>query len=211
MNTTTSNPARAEQTNAFPAPKEWANPTPAGLVALAVACFCFFAMLNGLVEKSAMPLIGCWLLGGFVVQVIVGLLDLKGGNHAGGNTFLFFSAFFMLVGGIEMFVKHNGILSGAPADTRIDGFAWLALTVVLLLWTPAFLKSFNLLSLIVLALDVALPFITLLDLQVLPPAFSPVPAYALLASGVIAMYFSAAMVVNTAYGRTRYPVLGSRK
>ena len=24
--------------------KEWSNPTPAGLVALAVACFCFFAI-----------------------------------------------------------------------------------------------------------------------------------------------------------------------
>ena len=198
-------------TNNAPAQKEWANPTPAGLVALAVACFCFFAMLNGFVEKSAMPLIGCWLLGGFVVQIVVGLLDLKGGNHAGGNTFLFFSAFFMLVGGLEMFVKYNGILSGSLADTRIDGFAWLALTVAVLLWTPAFLKSFNLLSLIVLALDVALPFITLLDLQVLPSAFSPVPAYALLTSGVIALYFSAAIVVNTAYGKTIYPVIAKKK
>ena len=211
MNATTSNPTRAEQTPSTPAPKEWANPTPAGLVALAVACFCFFAMLNGLVEKSAMPLIGCWLLGGFVVQIAVGLLDLKGGNHAGGNTFLFFSAFFMLAGGLEMFVKYNGIVSGAPADTRIDGFAWLALTVVVLLWTPAFLKSFNLLSLIVLALDVALPFITLLDLQVLPADFAPIPAYALLVSGAIAIYFSAAIVVNTAYGRKLYPVIEKRK
>jgi len=40
--------------------KEWANPTPAGLVALAVACVCFFALLNGYVNPSAMPLVGCW-------------------------------------------------------------------------------------------------------------------------------------------------------
>ena len=32
--------------------KEWANPTPAGLVALAVACFGFFALLSGKVEPS---------------------------------------------------------------------------------------------------------------------------------------------------------------
>ena len=196
---------RAE--NAADTRKEWANPTPAGLVALAVACFCFFALLNGYVEPSAMPLIGCWLIGGFVVQMVVGLLDLKGGNFAGGNTFLFFSAFFMLVGGIEMFVKYDGITSGAPVDTRIDGYAWLALTIVVFLWTPAFFKSFGMLSLIVTALDVALPFITLLDLKVLPSSMAVIPAYALLVSGLIAIYFSGALVVNTTFGKKIYPLI----
>ena len=191
--------------------KPWANPTPAGLVALAAACFCFFALLNGFVEKSAMPLIGCWLLGGFAVQVIVGLLDLKGGNHAGGNTFLFFSAFFMLTSGLEMFVKYSSLSAGTPADGRIDGYAWLALTIAVYLWTPAFMKPFNLLSLVVIALDVALPFIFLVDLQVLPLSFSPVAAYALLAAGLVALYLGAALVVNTAFGRTVYPVIGKKK
>jgi succinate-acetate transporter protein len=173
-----------------------------------VACFCFFALLNGFVEKSAMPLVGCWLIGGFVVQFVVGLLDLKGNNHAGGNTFLFFSAFFMLVGGIEMFVKYNAIKDGgAPLDTRIDGYAWLALTIALLLWTPAFLKKFSLLSLIVLALDVAVPLVTLHDFKVLPACLVPVPAYALLVAGILGLYLSAAIVVNTAYGKKVYPVL----
>jgi succinate-acetate transporter protein len=188
----------------------WANPTPAGLVALAVACFTFFALLGGYVEKSAMPLVGCWLLGGFVVQVIVGLLDLKSGNLPGGNTFLFFSAFFMLVGGLEMFVKYNGITAGAIPDTRIDGWAWAALTVALLLWTPAFCRKFSLLSVIVLALDVALPFITLTDLKVLPAGFSAVSAWALLVAGTIAVYYSAALVVNGTFGKKIYPVIGPK-
>ena len=195
------------ETNQSPAQKEWANPTPAGLVALAVACFCFFAMLGGHVEKSAMPLIGCWLIGGFAVQLVVGLLDLKSGNLTGGNTFLFFSAFFMLAGGLEMFIKS----SGAPVDTRIDGYAWLALTVALLLWTPAFCKQFSLLSLVVLAIDVALPFITLIDLKILPPQLSLVPAYALLVAGAIAVYLASAIIVNTAFGKTVYPVIGGKK
>ena len=186
---------------------EWANPTPAGLVALAVACFCFFGMLAGFVETSAMPLIGCWLIGGFIVQLIVGLLDLKGKNHAGGNTFLYFGAFFMLTGGIEMFVKYSAITGGAPLDGRIDGFAWMPLTAALLLWTPAFLKKFSLLSLIVLFLDVALPFITLLDLGVLDGGFKPIPAFALLVTGIIAVYLSGALVVNTAYGKQIYPTI----
>ena len=209
--TSSTDPIKTSNTGNPPYQKEWANPTPAGLVALAVACFCFFAMLTNSVEKTALPLIGCWLLGGFVIQVVVGLLDLKSGNHSGGNTFLFFSAFFMLVGGLEMFVKYHYMTTGVALDTRIDGYAWLALTLVVYLWTPAFLKSFSLLSLVVLALDVALPFITLIDLKILPAEFSVVLAYALLAAALFAIYLGAAQVVNTAYGRKIYPVIEKKK
>ena len=186
--------------------KEWANPTPAGLVALAIACACFFASLTGRVEATALPLIACWLLGGFLVQFTVGILDLKSGNHAGGNTFMLFGAFFMLVGGIEMLVKHHAITAGIPFDARLDGYAWSVLAVVLIMWTPAFLKTFSLLSIVVLFIDIALPFIALIDLGVLPKSFAHIPAWALLAAAVVAVYLSAAQVVNQAYGRTVYPL-----
>ena len=186
--------------------KEWSNPTPAGLVALAVACACFFALLTGRVEVSAMPLVGCWLIGGFVVQLVVALLDLKGGNATGGNTFLFFSAFFMLVGGMEMLLKYDAILSGAPLDARIDGYAWCVLTVVLYMWTPAFFAKFSLLSIIVILLDVALPFIALTDLGVIDKSYGLIAAWALLAAGVVAVYLCSALIVNAAYGRKFYPL-----
>jgi succinate-acetate transporter protein len=196
--------------------KEWSNPTPAGLVALAAVCFCFFGQLTGLYNATeSLPLLGCWLIGGFLVQVIVGLLDLKSGNLPGGNTFLFFSAFFMFVNGLEMFYKYKGITSGAPLDARIDGYAWIALTLVMLLWTPAFLKTFSLLSCIILAVDVALPFKTLLNLAVLPADFVPVAKYiagiALLVAGIFAVYLSAALVVNGTFGKEIYPTIKPKK
>lgn len=187
--------------------KAWANPTPAGLVALAMACVCFFALLTGGVSASAMPLIGCWMLGGFVIQLVVGLLDLKGGNYAGGNTFLFFSAFFMLVTGLEMFHKYTALMEGAPLDGRIDGYVWAILTLVVYLWTPAFFKKFGLLSIVVLLLDIALPFIALTDLTLLPKEFSLISAWSLLASGLVAVYLSAGMVVNTTFGKKIYPFI----
>ncbi len=188
--------------------KEWSNPTPAGLVALAVACFCFFALLSGKVTHDALPLLGCWLIGGFIVQLVVALLDLKGGNSTGGNTFLFFSAFFMLVGGLEMIMKFNMANQGIALDARIDGWAWIVLTSALILWTPAFFKSTRLLTIVVLALDVSLPFITLMDLGILDKSFAFIPAYGLLVAGIVAIYLSAAIVVNTAFGRKFYPLPG---
>ncbi|MGL1931038.1 MAG: GPR1/FUN34/YaaH family transporter [Desulfotalea sp.] len=188
--------------------KEWSNPTPAGLVALAVACFCFFALLSGKVTHGALPLLGCWLIGGFVVQLIVALLDLKSGNSTGGNTFLFFSAFFMLVGGMEMIMKFNMANQGIVLDARIDGWAWLVLTSALILWTPAFFKSTRLLTIVVLALDVSLPFITLMDLGILDKSYAFIPAYGVLIAGIVAIYLSAAIVVNTAFGKKVYPLPG---
>lgn len=188
----------------------WANPTPAGLVGLAVACFCFFPYLTGLVGKvpgevNAMPLMAAWLLGGFIIQVIVALLDLKSGNTAGGNTFLFFSAFFMLAGAIEFLFK-----SFAPGlDTRIDGYAWLVLSITIWLWAPAFYKGSSLLFLIVATLCLACPMIAVVDLQILPAGAAVVcaniAAYALLTGGIIGIYLAAVLVVNGTYGREVYP------
>ena len=187
--------------------KEWSNPTAAGLVALAVACFCFFALLNGYVKPSAMPLIGCWLIGGFVVQIIVAFVDLKSGNHAGGNTFLYFSAFFMLASGMELFMKWIYI---GELDATVDGYVWIVLALVTILWTPAFFKKFGILSLIVLALDIALPFLAIIDIGILDAALAAdlkiVPAFAMLAAGLLAIYLSAATVVNTAFGKKIYPL-----
>ena len=184
--------------------KEWSNPTAAGLVALAVACFCFFGLLTGVIDnkQESMILISCWLLGGFVVQITVAFMDLKAGNHAGGNVFLFFSAFFMLTTGIGMFMKAwFGI-----TDVTIDGLSWAALSIVLILWTPAFFKKFGILTLIVLALDVALPCLALMDLGILGSSFANLAAYALLIAGLLGIYLSSAIVVNTAFGKKIYPM-----
>ena len=188
--------------------KDWSNPSPAGLVAYAVACYCFFAVFTGKVDSSALPLLGCWLVGGFAIQIVVGIVDLKNRNLAGGNLFLFFSGFFMLAGGLEMFLKYRAIADGTAIDTRIDGYAWLVLFIIVLLWTPAFCKRFNLLSIVVLIIDGALPLITLADLAVIPkyPALH-IAAYALLVSGSLAIYVSSAIVVNGTYGKKIYPGL----
>jgi succinate-acetate transporter protein len=186
----------------------WANPTPAGLVGLAVACFCFFALLSGNVTKEAMPLLGLWLLGGFVIQFTVAILDYKSNNSTGGNTFLFFAAFFMFVGGVEMLMKYDMIVRQIPFDARIDGWAWVVLTLVLWLWTPAFLKNTVLLFAIVALLDVALPFVALMDLGLIGKSNAFIPAWALLGAGIVGIYLSGALVVNTAFGREVLPLPG---
>ena len=187
--------------------KNWANPTPAGLTALAMACYCFFALLTGKVTPNALMLLGIWLLGGFIVQLAVGLIDLKNQNISGGNAFLYFCAFFMFVSGASFIVKHVCMVHNVPLDARIDGWAWLALTLATYIFTPAFLKAPKALFFVLLFLDIALPFITLRDMQVLTQSWSAIiPAYSLLCSGTIAIYLAGALMMNSVFGKTVLPV-----
>ena len=189
--------------------KGWANPAPAGLVALAVACFIFYALMTGKIEGSAIPLMGCWLVGGFVVQVIVGVIELLEGNSTAGNVFSFFCAFFMLANGLEMFVKFWASVNGIAIDARVDGWAWLALATALTVWTLAYLKESNaLLSIAVILIDVAAFMIAFMDMAVLSAAFRPIAGTLLFIAGWLGLYIASAIIVNTAYGKSVLPLPG---
>lgn len=188
--------------------KGWANPAPAGLLALAIACFTFFALLTGKVEHTAIPLLACWLFGGFIVQLVVGLMEMLEGNTTGGNVFTFFAAFFMLVGGLEFMVKYFAAIHGWPLDARIDGWAWLTLAIALLMWTPAYFKAPLILTIAVLTLDVAVPIIALMDLQVISHTMAPVAGNFLLVTGILGLYVASAVMLNTAYNRPVLPMPG---
>lgn len=187
--------------------KGWANPGPAGLVALAMACFTFYALFTGKVEGSAVPLLGIWLIGGFVVQIIVAIIELNEGTTVGGNVFLFFSAFFMLVTGLECLFKFWAATKGITLDARIDGWAWLVLSISLVLWTPAYFKSPLVMSILVLALDVAVVVIALKDIGILnPAAWNPIAAIFLLIGGICGIYMAAGTILNTAFGKQVLPL-----
>ncbi len=101
-------------------------PSPAGLGALAVAVFGFAPVFLGWVDPSGLPLLAAWLIGGFIVQFIVAIVELKDHNITGGNVFLFFCAFFMLAAAISVFAKWYMIsfmFSPKAAKAALDAAA----------------------------------------------------------------------------------------
>lgn len=191
--------------------KGWANPAPAGLVALGVACFTFFYLLTCPKAIAVAPLLACWLLGGFVVQFVVGVVELMEGATTGGNVFLVFSAFFMLTGAAEFMVKYmanaNKAVWTIPLDSRIDGWAWAALAIFIVGYTPAYFKATAVLTTAVISLDIAVVTIAMMDLGKLSKETGdPIAAYTLLITGILGLYLSIAMVTNTAYGKSILPI-----
>lgn len=189
--------------------KGWANAAPAGLVGLAVACFCFFALLGGRVEHSCLPLLGCWLIGGALVQYTVAIMEYKEGAITGGNIFLVFAAFFMMVSGLEMIFKYLALAQGWPAiDSRIDGYAWLSLWICIWLMTPAYFKSPVLMTVLIVGIDIGVPIVSLHDLGLISNDYLGIASYAFLGAGVCGLYISGATILNAEYGKTVLPLPG---
>ena len=187
-------------------------PGPAGLGALAVACFGFGAVFTGKVGLGGFPLLAAWLVGGGIVQYTVAVMELKDHNMTGGNVFLFFAAFFMFGAALSVISKYlmlSGIIGSVKPEPMVEGFCWMAGASFLTAVTPAYLKSPTPLFLLVLLLDIVLWLIVGLDMGMLGATVKPVVGYLLYASGWIGVYLVAAIVNNHTFGRVVLPTFGS--
>lgn len=188
------------------------SPGPAGLGALAVACFGFGAVFTGKVGLGGLPLLAAWLIGGGIVQYTVAVMELKDHNMTGGNVFLFFSAFFMFGASLSVLAKYlmlSGMIGSVKPDTMVEGFCWMAGAAFLTAVTPSYLKSPKPLFMIVLLLDIALWIIVGLDMKLIGPELKPVVGYLLYATGAIGVYLVAAIVNNHTFGRAVIPTFGT--
>lgn len=188
------------------------SPGPAGLGALAVACFGFGAVFSGKVGLGGLPLLSAWLIGGGIVQYTVAVMELKDHNMTGGNVFLFFSAFFMFGAALSVLAKYlmlSGVIGTVKPESMVEGFCWMAGAAFLTAVTPSYLKSPTPLFLIVLLLDIVLWMIVGLDMGQFGAGIKPIIGYLLYAAGWIAIYLVAAIVNNHIFGRVVLPTFGA--
>lgn len=185
-------------------------PAPAGLGALAVACFGFAAVFLGKVGIGGLPLLAAWLVGGGIVQYTTAVIELKDHNITGGNVFLFFSAFFMFGAALSVIAKFL-MLSGMFGEavkplSMVEGWCWMAGAAFLTIVTPSYFKAPKTMAVLVVSLDIALWLIVLLDMGLIGAGAKPVVAYLLLISGWIGVYMVGAIVNNAIFGRTIFPI-----
>lgn len=188
----------------------WASPGPAGTTALAIAVAIFYGMFTGKVGHEAQIVGGIWLICGFFVQVIVGIIELREGGIVGGNTFTWFSAYFMLATGLVWVFEYFAAIHGWKFDPRIAGYTWLAITIVLWLETPSFAKSMPaIMFLLILVLNLSLPVITGLNLGILDGAkWAPVAGNMAGIAALLGCYCAAANMNNVAFGKQILPFPG---
>lgn len=182
----------------------FANPAPAGLIALALVCFTLFAILTGRVPHEALPLLACWQFGGFIVQIITGVIELKDHNIIGGNVFTYFSAFFMATGASESILKYLLTVNKLPFASQIDGWAWLVLAIATTVMTIGYLTSTPFLLAALITADVAIWAVALTDLGFI--AGAPIAAWFLLVTGILGLYVAFGVALNTHYKKVIIPL-----
>ncbi|MFB3925520.1 MAG: acetate uptake transporter family protein [Syntrophales bacterium] len=181
----------------------FATPGPAGLGALAVACFGFGAVFLGKVVPEGLPLLAAWLIGGGIVQYTTAVIELKDHNITGGNVFLFFAAFFMVAAALSTFAKFMLIKFGMKPAVHVEGWMWMAGAAFLTLVTPAYAKGNLFIFLLVVLIDIVLWMIVGVDTGWYgdPAAYKPIIGWLLVISGWIGIYLAGAVVCNTVYGK----------
>ncbi|MBF0507640.1 MAG: hypothetical protein HQK57_01780 [Deltaproteobacteria bacterium] len=186
----------------------FSNPLPAGLGALAMACFGFGAMLSGSVTHDAAPILAAWLIGGFFVQLVVAIIEFRDKNLPGANVFLVFSCIFMLTGALSVGAKYFLHRAGMPFDASIEGWLWLAISLWIYIMLPCFLKSPKILFILGLFLCVALACLVSLDFGITlgRGAIAKTGAYSLFIAGSLAIYLAGAMSLNAHFGRQILPI-----
>lgn len=158
-----------------------------------------------------MPVIAAWFFGGFVVQLVTAIIELKEGNATGGNVMLFFAAFFMLASSLGTLGKFYLFVNGmslAPA-TLMEGYFWLAAAAFLTICTPAYAKQNALMFYLVCVVDVILWCIAFVDIGILPSTFKPMMGTGLFVIGIVGIYICGAALVNTVYGKMLIPLPAS--
>lgn len=184
----------------------FASPGPAGLAALAVACFGFAAVFLGKVAVEGLPLLAAWLVGAGLVQYTTAVIELKDHNITGGNVFLFFSSFFCFAASLSVFAKFMLIKFGMKPAVVVEGWMWVAGAAFLTVVTPAYAKSNALMFMLVLIVDVVLWMLVGIDSGWYgdPAVLKPASAWMLVVTGSIALYLSGAFVCNTVFGKAVY-------
>ena len=179
-------------------------------LSFAAGCYCFGAIHCGLIQGNPLPLLACWVLGGFIIQYNVANRELDEGNQLGGNVFMFFAAFFMLGNVLGCLLKTFLPYLGIAYNTTIEGYGWLACTIALITWTPYYWKTSNGgMCTAVTFCDIALTCITLKDLGLWSGRVSGLCAgIPLFIAGTSALYVAAAIQLNTAFQKTVLPLPG---
>jgi hypothetical protein len=177
---------------------KWGDATPAAMLATAVVMLANFAVLSGLVETSSGILVGVWLIGAGLVQLVASLINLREGNSLTGNIQLFYAMVLMIIPGILWIVKFWIATAGLAVDLRADGYVWFVLVAATVVLIPIQWKTHKLLGFTFILWAVAFACIMLLELSIIPIYAALIVAIAFLIAGFISIYLAALMLLGMA-------------
>ncbi|MDD2233929.1 MAG: acetate uptake transporter [Desulfitobacteriaceae bacterium] len=182
------------------------DPGPLGLAAFAATTFLLCAANAGIMDASVKTVfVPVALIYGGLVQILVGMKEMKKNNTFGLVAFTTYGAFWIALATLVLF-EVTGVLEH-PAAGHAHAWLLLAFTIfTFYMWIGTF-KLNNALLFTFTTLEIAFILLTLSNFGIMGHELG---GYFGLAAAAGAWYTSAAGVLNPLFGRTVLPV-GPRK
>ncbi|MGD2248721.1 MAG: acetate uptake transporter [Candidatus Methanofastidiosia archaeon] len=182
-------------------PDEIANPAPLGLAGFGLTTLVLNVVNAGIIPVESIGMVlPLGLFYGGLAQFIAGMWEFKKGNTFGSTAFGSFGAFWMSFGLMEILIT-NGVLNPVPKG-GIATFlvAWGIFTGFMTIGT---LKINRALQVVFVTLTV---LFFLLAIGVYSPGVHTIAGYEGILCALSALYASAAIVINTTWGKEVLPL-----
>ncbi|MGC8494576.1 MAG: hypothetical protein ACP5SH_22870 [Syntrophobacteraceae bacterium] len=170
-----------------------------GWIAYSIATWMAWALLVGLVNQKATLFMACISLACTIPYLGAAITQLKLGNLVGGVTWLYFGSFFAFCSALNYFVSYFAPIYGWSLDTRVLGFEWAVLGVMLVATTPVFLKyTPAAASISVIGADVGIAFLALVYWGIGGGAVAQISGWGFFVAGLFGMIMAVGSLLSGA-------------
>lgn len=180
----------------------WGDPFPLGLASFGIAALVLSTVMSGLIDPGALPVVLPLALAlGFTTELIAGLIHYQRGETFPALVFTAYAGFWLSYALLVQFYGPMATADGA-AITGMFLLAWALFTTYMLL---AAIRT-NLTTIGIFTLLAAVFYLAAFGSFVESTTLGELAGYVLIADALLALYASAAIIVNTTWERTLLPV-----
>ncbi|WP_328528039.1 acetate uptake transporter [Nocardioides sp. NBC_00368] len=183
-------------------PTAWGDPFPLGLASFGISALVLSSVMSGLVDAAALPAVLPLALAlGFATELLAGLVHYRRGETFPALVFTAYAGFWLSYALLVQFYGPMVTADGA-AITGMFLLAWALFTSYMLL---AALRT-NTTTIVIFVLLAGVFYLAAFGSFLGSAALGRTAGYVLILDAVVALYASAAIIVNTTWDRTVLPV-----
>ncbi|KRF19151.1 hypothetical protein ASG90_04070 [Nocardioides sp. Soil797] len=183
-------------------PSGWGDPFPLGLASFGISALVLSTVMSGMIDPLATPAVLSLALAlGFLTELVAGIIHFQRGETFPGLVFTAYAGFWL---SYALLVQFYGpmVTADAAAITGMFLLAWAIFSTYMLL---AALRT-NVTTVVIFTLLSAVFYLAAFGAFFENTALGHLAGYLLVADALVALYASAAVIVNTTWERTVLPV-----
>lgn len=180
----------------------WGDPFPLGLASFGISALVLASVMSGIIDAAATPAVLSLALAlGFLTEIVAGIIHFQRGETFAGLVFTAYAGFWLSYALLVQFYGPQ-VTADAAAITGMYLLAWAIFSTYMLL---AALRT-NLTTIVIFSLLVVVFYAAAFGAFASNAGLGHFAGYVLILDAAVALYASAAIIVNTTWERTVLPV-----